>query len=223
MYLLQTFVESTTSQKELNEIADFLTKLGARLLIDIFFMVLLIKFIYFKIYKQGELFFTFFVFNLVIFFMCYFLNKVELSMGAAFGLFAVFGMLRYRTEDISIKDMTYLFLVIAMGLLSAVLKIEKIKFWVEFAIIGLVNSVVIFAAWLLESNFVMKRELAKVIMYENIELIKAERGDEFLADLRARTGLDIHRYSIVKIDFLRDMAQVKIYYRDNNSNLRKGS
>jgi hypothetical protein len=86
-----------------------------------------------------------------------------------------------------------------------------------------VNSVVIFAAWLLESNFVMKRELAKVIMYENIELIKAERGDEFLADLRARTGLDIHRYSIVKIDFLRDMAQVKIYYRDNNSNLRKGS
>lgn len=223
MYLLQTFVESTASQKELNEIADFLLKLGARLLIDVFFMILLIRFIYFKIYKQGELFFTFFVFNLVIFFMCYFLNKVELSMGAAFGLFAVFGMLRYRTEDISIKDMTYLFLVIAMGLLSAVLKIEKIKFWVEFLIIALVNSVVIFAAWLLESNFVMKRELAKVIMYENIELIKAEKGDEFLADLRTRTGLDIHRYSIVKIDFLRDMAQVKIYYRENNSNLRKGS
>ena len=223
MYLLQTFVEATTSEKEMNEIADFLTKLGARLLIDMFFMFVLIRFIYFRIYKQGELFFTFFVFNLVIFFMCYFLNKVELSMGAAFGLFAVFGMLRYRTEDISIKDMTYLFLVIAMGLISAVLKIEKIKFWFEFLIIGLVNSSVIFIAWLLESNVLMKRELAKVIMYENIELIKAEREEEFLTDLRVRTGLDIHRYSIVKVDFLRDMAQVKIYYRENNSNSRKGS
>ena len=223
MYLLQTFVEASASEKELNEIADFLMKLGVRLVIDMTFMFLLIRFIYFKIYKQGELFFTFFVFNLIIFFMCYFLNKVELSMGAAFGLFAVFGMLRYRTEDISIKDMTYLFLVIAMGLISAVLKIEKIKFWVEFLIIGLVNSVIIFTAWILESNILMKRELAKVIMYENIELIKAEREEEFLSDLRSRTGLDIHRYSIVKIDFLRDMAQVKIYYRENNANSRKGS
>ncbi|MFN6037432.1 MAG: DUF4956 domain-containing protein [Bacteroidota bacterium] len=223
MYLLQTFVEASTSEKDLNEITDFLIKLGARLLIDMTFMFLLIRFIYFKIYKQGELFFTFFAFNLVIFFMCYFLNKVELSMGAAFGLFAVFGMLRYRTEDISIKDMTYLFLVIAMGLISAVLKIEKIKFWTEVLIIGLVNSTIIFVAWLLESNLLMKRELAKVIMYENIELIKAEREEEFLIDLRTRTGLDIHRYSIVKIDFLRDMAQVKIYYREPNSTSRKGS
>ena len=223
MYLLQTFVEASTTEKDLNEITDFLIKLGARLLIDMTFMFFLIRFIYFKIYKQGELFFTFFVFNLVIFFMCYFLNKVELSMGAAFGLFAVFGMLRYRTEDISIKDMTYLFLVIAMGLISAVLKIEKIKFWTEILIIGLVNSTIIFVAWLLESDLLMKRELTKVIMYENIELIKAEREEEFLIDLRTRTGLDIHRYSIVKIDFLRDMAQVKIYYREPNSQLRKGS
>ncbi|MFN5183400.1 MAG: DUF4956 domain-containing protein [Bacteroidota bacterium] len=223
MYLLQTFVEASASQKDLNEIVDFMTKLGARLVMDLLFMILLIRFIYFRIYKQGELFFTFFVFNLVIFFMCYFLNKVELSMGAAFGLFAVFGMLRYRTEDISIKDMTYLFLVIAMGLISAVLKVEKIKFWVEFMMIGIVNSIIIFIAWILESNFFMKRELAKVIMYENIELINANREEDFLADLRNRTGLDIHRYSIVKIDFLRDMAQVKIYYRENNSSLRKGS
>ena len=144
-------------------------------------------------------------------------------MGAAFGLFAVFGMLRYRTEDISIKDMTYLFLVIAMGLLSAVLKIEKIKFSAEMFVIGAVNGIIILAAWIFESDFFMKRELAKVIMYENIELIKAEREDEFLADLRIRTGLDIHRYTIVKIDFLRDMAQVKIYYRENSSYHKKGS
>jgi hypothetical protein len=223
MFLLQAISEISSSEKEMKEITDFLIKLGMRLLIDLTFLILLMRFIYFKIYKQSELFFTYFIFNLIIFFMCYFLNKVELSMGAAFGLFAVFGMLRYRTEDISIKDMTYLFLVIAMGLLSAVLKIEKIKFSAEMFVIGAVNGIIILAAWIFESDFFMKRELAKVIMYENIELIKAEREDEFLADLRNRTGLDIHRYTIVKIDFLRDMAQVKIYYRENSSYHKKGS
>ena len=223
MFLLQAISEISSSEKEMKEITDFLMKLGMRLLIDLTFLILLMRFIYFKIYKQSELFFTYFIFNLIIFFMCYFLNKVELSMGAAFGLFAVFGMLRYRTEDISIKDMTYLFLVIAMGLLSAVLKIEKIKFSAEMFVIAAVNGIIILAAWIFESDFFMKRELAKVIMYENIELIKAEREDEFLADLRNRTGLDIHRYTIVKIDFLRDMAQVKIYYRENSSYHKKGS
>jgi hypothetical protein len=223
MYLLQALPEIASSEKEMKEIFDFLMKLGMRLLIDLSFLILLMRFIYFKIYKQSELFFTYFIFNLIIFFMCYFLNKVELSMGAAFGLFAVFGMLRYRTEDISIKDMTYLFLVIAMGLLSAVLKIDKIKFSAEMFVIGAVNATIIIAAWVFESDVFMKRELAKVIMYENIELIRAEREDEFLTDLRTRTGLDIHRYTIVKIDFLRDMAQVKIYYRENSSYHKKGS
>jgi hypothetical protein len=223
MYLLQALADSTATDKDVKEILDFLLKLGVRFVLDMLFMFLLIRFVYFRIYKQGELFFTFFVFNLIIFFMCYFLNKVELSMGAAFGLFAVFGMLRYRTEDISIKDMTYLFLVIAMGLISAVLKIEKIKFWVEFIVIGGVNTVIILTAALLESNLLMKRELTKTILYENIELIKAEKEADFLADLKVRTGLDIHRYAIIKIDFLRDMAQVKIYYRENNSLNRIGS
>lgn len=223
MHLLEALTEIPSADKETKEVIDFLIKLGMRLIIDISFLIMLMRFIYFKIYKQSELFFTYFIFNLIIFFMCYFLNKVELSMGAAFGLFAVFGMLRYRTEDISIKDMTYLFLVIAMGLLSAVLKIEKIKFSTEMLVIGSVNGIIIMMTWVFESDFFMKRELAKVIFYENIELIRAEREDEFLADLKTRTGLDIHRYNIVRIDFLRDMAQVKIYYRENSSYHKKGS
>ncbi len=220
MFLLQVLTENALGKEK--EIWDYLEKLGFRLLIDIVFMFVLLRFIYFRIYKQSELFFTYFIFNLIIFFMCYFLNKVELSMGAAFGLFAVFGMLRYRTEDISIKDMTYLFLVIAMGLLSAVLKIEKIKFMYEVGVLAAVDSVIVTVAWLMESNILMKRELTKTIMYENIELIKAEREADFLADLKARTGLHINRYNIIKIDFLRDMAQIKIYYRENGG-VRKGS
>jgi hypothetical protein len=142
-------------------------------------------------------------------------------MGAAFGLFAVFGMLRYRTEDISIKDMTYLFLVIAMGLISAVLKLDKIKYYYEFGVIAGVNGIIMITAWLLESNLLMKRELTKTILYENIELIKAEEEANLLEDLRKRTGLDIHRYSVLKIDFLRDMATIKIYYHEAKVAVKK--
>lgn len=104
-------------------IQDFIIKFGVRFLINMMSVFVLIRFIYFKINKHRELFFTYFIFNLIIFLMCFFLNKVKISMGAAFGLFAVFGMLRYRTEDLSIKDMTYLFLVIAIGLMTAVIKL----------------------------------------------------------------------------------------------------
>ena len=143
MYLLQV-TDPIVSDVLLTPIQEFLIKFGVRLAIDILSVVCLIRFIYFPIYKQRELFFTYLIFNLIIFFMCYFLNKVEMSMGAAFGLFAIFGMLRYRTtEDISIKDMTYLFLVIAMGLLSAVMKLKDISYKEEFVlIIGLNLSLI---------------------------------------------------------------------------------
>jgi hypothetical protein len=99
-------------------------KLLVRLLIDLTAVFILVRFIYYPIYKHRELFFTYFIFNIVIFLISFLLNKVDLSMGAAFGLFAVFSMLRYKTEEIAIKDMTYLFLVIALGLVSAVTKIK---------------------------------------------------------------------------------------------------
>ena len=115
-------------------VQDFIVKFGARFLIDIASVFILIRFIYFKINKHREFFFTYFIFNIIIFLMCFFLNKVKISMGAAFGLFAVFGMLRYRTEDLSIKDMTYLFLVIAIGLMTAVIKLEDIAYYYEFIV-----------------------------------------------------------------------------------------
>ena len=108
----------STALQTTDELVKMLQKFGARFLIDIFFMLILMRFVYYKFYKRSDLFFTFFIFNIVIFLISFLLNKVELSMGAAFGLFAVFSMLRYRTEDISIKDMSYLFLVIAIGLVA---------------------------------------------------------------------------------------------------------
>src|SRR4051812_3086875 len=119
MILLQTSGEAIVNESALT----FVERFGSRFLIDIVSVFILLRLVYYRVYKRSDLFFTFFIFNIVIFLICFLLNKVNISMGAAFGLFAVFSMLRYRTEDISIKDMSYLFLVIAIGLIAAVAQI----------------------------------------------------------------------------------------------------
>ena len=180
-------------------------KFFLRLLIDFVFVFALVRFVYYPIYKKKDYFFTFFIFNILIFIITYLLNKADLSMGAAFGLFAVFSMLRYRTEGISIKDMSYLFIVIAMGMIAAVLK----GTYFEMAVL---MSIIIVITYALEGNLFMKNEMVQEIQYENIEYIKPEKKEELLADLKQRTGLNIHKISITRIDFLKDTALVKIYY-----------
>jgi hypothetical protein len=108
--------------------------------------------------------------------------------------------------------MTYLFLTIAIGIISAVTKIKGAEDIHEFIFLVGINSVILFITFLLESNLLMKQEAFKTVNYEKIELIHPDRNEEFLADLKARTGINIHRATIQKIDFLRDSAQVRIYY-----------
>ncbi len=180
-------------------------KFFSRLFINFLSVLLLVRFIYYKTYQDGEFFFTFLVFNMVIFLITYLLNKVDMSLGAAFGLFAVFSMLRYRTEGISAREMTYLFVVIAIGLITAVAKGTALE-------LGLINILIITLVYVLESNLFMRREFYHLIQYENIELIRKENHVALLEDLKKRTGLPIHRFSVVKIDFLRDSAQIRIYY-----------
>lgn len=181
-----------------------------RLIIDIISILVLIRFIYFPIYKKKDFFFTYFVFNIVIFIITYLLNKVDLSMGAAFGLFAVFSLLRYRTEDISAKDMTYLFAVIAIGLICAVNK----GTFIETAII---NAIILIVAFTLDGNLFIKNEFSQKIQYENIEQIRPENRLLLIEELKKRTGLNIHKVSIGKIDFLRDTALVTVYYYGKNN------
>jgi hypothetical protein len=133
-------------------------------------------------------------------------------MGAAFGLFAVFSMLRYRTDNISIKDMTYLFLCIAIGLVSAVTKIKGASDFEEYLFLGIVNFTILIITYLLESKLFSRKEQNNTIVYENIELIQSNRQDELLADIRLRTGINVHRVSVQKINFLKDSAQLKIYF-----------
>jgi hypothetical protein len=174
------------------------------LAINILTVVILIAFIYYPNYKHKDYFFTYFIFNIVIFMLTFVLNQVKISMGAAFGLFAVFSMLRYRTEGISMKDMTYLFIVIGIGLISAI--------QLEYYELGIINGIIILSTFVLDGNLIFKRELTKNIQYENIEMIKPENHERLIQDLKNRTGLNIHRITVNRIDFLKDSAVVKIYY-----------
>ncbi|HRS38170.1 MAG: DUF4956 domain-containing protein [Bacteroidota bacterium] len=183
-------------------------KFFIRLLIDIVSMLVLVRLIYFRIYKKKDYLFTFFLFNIIIFIITYLLNKVDMSMGAAFGLFAVFSMLRYRTEGITTKDMTYLFIVIAIGLICAVSKATYFE-------LGVINLILIGFTYALDGNWLVRNEMIKTVQYENIDLIRPENYQLLLEDLRKRTGLNIHRASINKIDFLKDIAVVKVYYYED--------
>lgn len=173
--------------------------------LDLLSMFVLVRMIYYPIYRRKEYVFTYFLFNTLIFVITYLLNKVDMSMGAAFGLFAVFSLLRYRTEDISAKEMTYLFLSIALGLINAVSKAT----WFE---ISLINAIVLTLTFLLDGNLLMKNEFYYDVQYENLSLIHPDRYPELLQDLRKRTGFNVHQARIVKVDFLIDAAVVRIYY-----------
>lgn len=176
-----------------------------RLLLNSATAFIIIKMIYFRHYRKADLFLTFFSFNIIIFLITFLLNKVEMTMGAAFGLFAVFSMLRYRTENISAKDMTYLFIVIALGLIMAVSEGNLIT-------LLLIAGIVVLCTVLLESNWLVKREYAQPVYYEKIELIHKDKQQELIADLKKVTGLEIHRIEIQEIDLLKDAARIIVYY-----------
>lgn len=204
MVLLQS-IDSAQSVELLQKLPP---KFFMRLSVDLVSVFILIRFIYLPVQRNRELVFTLFLFNLIIFLITYLLNKVELSMGAAFGLFAVFSMLRYRTEGISIKDMTYLFMVIAMGLITAVSKGD----WDELIFLC---GLLLIITFLLEHNAILKKESSRWIIYEKIELISPEKKGELLADLEARTGIKINHFNIGEIDFLKDTVQIQIFYFEN--------
>lgn len=188
---------------------DLFDKLGdkffIRFLIDLMSISVIVYAIYFPNYRKRDHFFTFFMFNIVIYMISYLLSKVEMSFGAAFGLFAVFSLLRYRTENISEKDMTYLLLFIAMGLVNATVK----GTYFESVVL---NLLLILAAWILDGGKVLKLEKTQLLQYERIENVRNDREQILLEDLRQRTGLNIHKVSVVYIDFVKDSAELKIYY-----------
>ena len=174
------------------------------LLLNLLTMIIIVGVIHYRNDKNQENLFAYFLFNISIYLLTFLLNKIQISMGAAFGLFAVFSMLRYRTEGISIKDMTYLFMVIAIGLINGI----QLPYYES----AMINGIFVIATLFFDGNIVIRRESSKLIQYEKIDWIKPENHQLLMDDISQRTGLKVHRVSIESIDFLRDSAQIKIHY-----------
>ena len=190
---------------------DFL-ELLFRLEIDFFVAFVIIRLIYYPVHNRKDYLFTYFIFNILIFFLSYLLSGIKLQLGFAFGLFAIFGILRYRTEALRIKEMTYLFVVIAVAVINA-LSNKKISYaelmFTNFAIIGV--------TYLIETKWLLRHETSKTINYEKIGLIRPENRQQLIEDLADRTGLKINRVQVGRIDFLRDTARVRIFYFEDEN------
>ena len=184
-----------------------LVKLLFKFSIDLLFLIIIVRVIYYRIKDEKDYVFTFFMFNILTFFICFLLRKVPMEMGFALGLFAVFGILRYRTEAIPIRQMTYLFIVIGLSMINSLA--NKSISWLE---ILLANAIITIITYLIDRVWFSTIELTKTILYEKIELIKPENEQELIEDLKNRTGLQIVAVKVDKVDFLRDTAQIKIYY-----------
>ena len=210
MMLAQAAVDAVTQDPTTHHFfSGLVNKLGEKYFRRLLFDLVAISILLFGIYlpnnnKNREFLFTFMMLNVVMFHIAYLLGAVEFSLGAGFGLFAVFGLLRYRTENIPMKDMTYLLLSIALALIIAI----AVGNWEP----AVVCAIILLITFIMDASFVFKKELSKSIQYENIEMIKPENHAKLLEDLRQRTGLDIHYISIRGVDYLRDTATIRIYY-----------
>ncbi len=189
----------------MNELSSFLVNFAFNFLAAF----LVVRFIYYPSTQNKAYVFTFLAFNTIIYFVLHFMKSIEIGFGVGFGLFAVFSILRYRTDPIPIREMTYLFIIAALPLMNSVGIVSDL--WPQLA---LANIAVLAIMAVLEKEWGFRYETSKPIVYEKIELIRPERRAELLADLEKRTGLKIKRVVIGKVDFLHDVANLRVYYHD---------
>jgi hypothetical protein len=200
---------------------DFLTlspsyaQMLVRLFIDIVITWLIIDRLYYKKSKRRDFYFTFMLISIAIFFIVFFMifvledMKGKTSMGIGIGLFGIFSIMRYRTDAMPVREMTYLFIIIALAVVNAIAE------GVPMMELVLTNLIVVFAVWLCEHN--LKTLPSKLVQYDRIELITPDRHDELKADLEKRLGVKVIRVEVGAVDFLRDMAVLRVVYEGKDS------
>jgi len=174
---------------------------------------LIVRGLYYPVARRKDYLFSYILIGVVVFLMCFLLNSVVVQLGFALGLFAIFGIIRYRTNPMPIKEMTYLFVVIGVSLINS-LATEQLSY-IELIFTNLAVIALVFA---LEKIWLLKHEASKTIDYEKIGLIKPDKHNELIEDLKERTGLEIHRVEIGRINFLRDTVRIRIYYMEDGKN-----
>jgi len=189
------------------DVPDFL-EFVMRFALNSAVILILVRWLYYSTVKRKDYLFTYILISTLVFLLCFLLESVKLQIGFALGLFAIFGIIRYRTNAIPIKEMTYLFLVIGISVINALTGTNT-----TLADLLFTNLVIIFITYGLEKLWLLKHESSKMILYEKINLIKPENYQDLLTDLHSRTGIQkINRIEIGKIDFLRDTCELTIFY-----------
>ena len=187
-------------------------KLIVKTVFNLIIITVIIRYIYYPVTKNKDYLFTYFLISMTVFLLCVLLDSVKLQLGFALGLFAIFGIIRYRTDPIAIKEMTYLFLVIGISVVNA-LSNKKIS----HAELVFANLMIVFITYGMENLWLLRHQSSRNITYEKIELILPEKREELIADLKERTGIDVIRIEIRRINFLRDTANLRIFYYEDNS------
>lgn len=176
-------------------------------------MWIIIHWFYYRKARRRDYYFTFALISISIFFLIFLLGSVKMKIGFALGLFAIFGIIRYRTEQMPVREMTYLFVLIAISVINA------LSTTISLAELILTNLIFIFCIWFSENNRWLRHVSNKLVQYDKIELIKPDKRDELIADLRERTGLNVISVEVGSIDFLRDTALLKIHYEDDENSI----
>ena len=192
---------------------DHVTRLLIAFLINLVAIMIIVRWLYYPKCKRGEFFFTYILIAISTFMLIYVLGDVKLKAGIALGLFAMFSIIRYRTEQIAIREMTYLFIIIALSAING-LTISELSIG-EVIIINILFVITIIVC---ESKLLISHYSYKVIKYDNINLITPDKREELIADLEKRTGLKVIKVEVGAIDFLKDAAIVKMYYNSNEAN-----
>ncbi len=193
--------------KEFFDTDDYV-KLLTRLSLNVGFAWIVIRGIHYRLYRNRDLAFTYLLFNVITFSLCFLLRKVPIELGFALGLFAVFGILRYRTEPIRTRDLTYLFVVIGLAILNAVANKN-----ISLAELATINLVIVSLTWLMTSWPAGQREESHEVVYDNLDLIKPDQRQALLADLSERTGLEVIWVDVGDLNLLRDTVRLTISCR----------
>ena len=200
-----------------------LIELAIRFFMNLAVCWILVQFFYYRKSRRRDYYFTFMVFSSAMLMLLYMMGNVEVGVGLTLGLFAIFGVIRYRTETVPIREMTYLFVIIALAAVNGLAPVYKLTgatgpnpHYVlnagSVAVTALANLLVIVLVWVLESERLLKHTSAKLVLYDRIELIVPERRAELIEDLEKRIGIRVDNLEIGHVDFLKDAAFIKIYY-----------
>ena len=195
---------------------DFIITLAMRFAFNLAATFAIVVLLYARISRRKEFYFSYFAISIAVFLLVFLLESVKIELGFALGLFAIFGIIRYRTDAIPPKEMTYLFIIIAVSVINALS-----KDYLGYVELTFVNLLLVLALWALEKILMMKRENSLLIVYEKIENMHLDKEAEMLKDLEERSGVKITRYQIDKIDYLRDIACITIYFNNNGQTKRE--